>query len=1102
MVFCSFHIIVINLQETILPSVSISSLNDKYCVLGNWFFDAHTKRGISFDGMMPHACKFPLGRQEKTKKKDFTIELIQPIQKMLDFLSSEESIKNGYHLSDILTKTCFVYGKEFIYHQFFDGIKAKIFSIDENQLFKDNLEKVLIEDLENFATKIALTEIKFEEFNVKKVVYRTTTLFISAWARLLGIHESSCFDIVSALADENHITENTKHKLMYSVAVACEVRLRVYFEKKRQEDIYMYIQHHKEQNNSFVNIVGEASLISYFQIAYTLQVAVCKQFGMKYFRFNINPQTLNINICNSLRLNHLARALLKMSRPFAFEDQTFCNFDEFLKNLEEGFCKNWTLERHHSQSKEKTEFVKYFKQSVELNYRKSIWSYQMETYSSAFRLLEKILSFTQNNRSGFNSLDASYNELAGLCKFQMKHYDRAQVYFNRALIILQQISVDESTDCAIADAKYNIGICLIRTKKTTKAKQHLYDALSIYQKFIDQESTFDNFYNIGNCFLSLKKYSLSLIYFKNARDVFYKKNINVKNFFEELAEIAYLLLICLNQKQKAINISCVSEIQSKLETVWFMISLKNVDSKISFTLWKVGKCLLNLKLNKFALFWLKNSLKIYLYHSLKNDLFFAKVVRDIGICYLNINQYYDSLFYFYDALAAFESIFSKTLHNKHVADLYFAIAHSFFDMGHYNDSAFYLEKSITIYKSISVNRNHEEILAYLYNSIGISLIETRDYDKALQNLEISLQIKQKISLDKDYDRDVAMTITNIGKCLIKMGRYSEALKNLDESFKIQQKTRLTLNDDFDIAITLNSIGLYYMEIFNDSSAILYFEKSYNICFSLSSKNDKNIQQLTADVLNNIGLVKMNIGKCDDALSLFEIALNQYKDISPNDNFDRDIAVVLNNIGLCYMNMKLYSDASNNLQKSKRIFCKTSENIAEDDRVAACYNNIGLCLTKLGWSETSLSYFNESLAIYECISCDLNADKDIAGVLCNIGNAFILQSCYDESFTYLKKALEIQKNVSNDHNTDRELALILNDIGNCKKQFKEWSEAISYFEKSLKILRRISNDEKNDVAILRLLCNYAECVAAFKKEELTPENIYWETSMLYIEYNLD
>ena len=56
-----FHVIVLNLQESIIPSLNIKSLS--------WCFDAHTPRGVSFDGMMPHACKFPLGRFQKTEKK-------------------------------------------------------------------------------------------------------------------------------------------------------------------------------------------------------------------------------------------------------------------------------------------------------------------------------------------------------------------------------------------------------------------------------------------------------------------------------------------------------------------------------------------------------------------------------------------------------------------------------------------------------------------------------------------------------------------------------------------------------------------------------------------------------------------------------------------------------------------------------------------------------------------------------------------------------------------------------------------------------------------------------------------------------------------------
>ena len=51
-----FHIVVLNVQETIVPSLNIASLNGNESSLGNWFYDDVTSRGISFDGLMPHTC--------------------------------------------------------------------------------------------------------------------------------------------------------------------------------------------------------------------------------------------------------------------------------------------------------------------------------------------------------------------------------------------------------------------------------------------------------------------------------------------------------------------------------------------------------------------------------------------------------------------------------------------------------------------------------------------------------------------------------------------------------------------------------------------------------------------------------------------------------------------------------------------------------------------------------------------------------------------------------------------------------------------------------------------------------------------------------------
>ena len=58
------------------------------------------------------------------KKKLSTTALIKPVKKMLEYLGSEESLKNGYHLRDILPDTCFVYGDQTLHDQFLDGIQS------------------------------------------------------------------------------------------------------------------------------------------------------------------------------------------------------------------------------------------------------------------------------------------------------------------------------------------------------------------------------------------------------------------------------------------------------------------------------------------------------------------------------------------------------------------------------------------------------------------------------------------------------------------------------------------------------------------------------------------------------------------------------------------------------------------------------------------------------------------------------------------------------------------------------------------------------------------------------------------------------------------
>ena len=138
-----FQVVVINLQETIIQSLDIESLK--------FFYDKITTRGICFDGMLPHACKFPLGQQLLSGKNKEKTELIKFTDEMVKYLSSSGDIKSGYHLKDIITKICFVYGDKNIFEDFQTKVHNLLDQQDQKESKKE-IKNILIRDLDNFAT--------------------------------------------------------------------------------------------------------------------------------------------------------------------------------------------------------------------------------------------------------------------------------------------------------------------------------------------------------------------------------------------------------------------------------------------------------------------------------------------------------------------------------------------------------------------------------------------------------------------------------------------------------------------------------------------------------------------------------------------------------------------------------------------------------------------------------------------------------------------------------------------------------------------------------------------------------------------------------------
>ncbi|XP_078489290.1 uncharacterized protein LOC144746184 [Ciona intestinalis] len=303
-----FQVILINFGETIIPSVAIPCLNNFEVKEEDWFYDAITPSGISFDGLMPHACKTPLGRQKPTNKKHWTTELIKPVSQMLNYLTTEQDLKNGYHLADVLTTTCFVHGDEKVYKEFVDGAAAK-----RKKKFQGMSQAAKhIEDLRKDLKKYdvldnLLTGIDTPKYNLKQGVYRLTTLFISELGMKHDVSETSSFVVVEKLYEKGVISLKQRDQFSYAVAIACRLRLMVYMHEQCQKDMMRHAVHETRdaEKPNMIQMLGEDSAVIYFVIADTLQKFVAKEFNLPddFFELVLDEQEMQIRICYCLKLH-------------------------------------------------------------------------------------------------------------------------------------------------------------------------------------------------------------------------------------------------------------------------------------------------------------------------------------------------------------------------------------------------------------------------------------------------------------------------------------------------------------------------------------------------------------------------------------------------------------------------------------------------------------------------------------------------------------------------------------------------------------------------------------------------------------------------------
>jgi hypothetical protein len=166
---------IIRLGETILPSVGISSLNDFYSKNkeDDWFYDDVIPKGFSFDGMMPWACKTPLGRKEWREHPPQ--EYIMTVEEMLKLQadipgSCMESLKTA----NVFRSVCHLFGDEKLTMTYQQKLSARLTHIGSIRSFRKQLLQIMENLLVTYGDEGMDTDHFGTQQDVKKEVYRLT----------------------------------------------------------------------------------------------------------------------------------------------------------------------------------------------------------------------------------------------------------------------------------------------------------------------------------------------------------------------------------------------------------------------------------------------------------------------------------------------------------------------------------------------------------------------------------------------------------------------------------------------------------------------------------------------------------------------------------------------------------------------------------------------------------------------------------------------------------------------------------------------------------------------------------------------------------------